>query len=332
MELTSKEFKLLQLLSDGKFYSGQQLAEKMGVSRTSIWNYIKNIETHGIDLHAVKGKGTRLAKPIELLDHQLILNHLHTESAACLHELVVFNSIPSTNKYLLEKNQSQQLANGTVCLAEMQTAGKGRLGRDWVSPFSKNIYMSIAWSFKSGIGAISGLSLACGVAVCRALTQVGLKGHGLKWPNDILVDERKLAGILVEIQGESQNEVTAVVGVGLNCGMTNEEGQQISQPWIDMESAMLEQPFSRNELVSEMLNELLVVLNAFEFSGLSPLLNEWDVYDVQNGRCVEIISGDEKRSGTAHGITVDGQLKLKTEQGTIELISSGEVSLRLQAE
>ena len=328
MELTTTEIKLLQYLSDGQFYSGKQLA--FGVSRTSIWNYLKSLEKFGVDFHAVKGKGTRLAKPIELLNKKLILERLSPESSGFINQLELLCSLPSTSKYLLQKSQSQKLQNGMVCLAEMQTSGKGRLGRAWVSPFAQNLYISFLWNFKTGIGALSGLSLACGIAVCHALQNIGLKGHALKWPNDILFEEKKLAGILVEIQGESQDEYTAIVGIGINCHMTAKEANQIDQPWTDINAAMSGESFSRNVLASELISQVLKVLSRFESEGLKPLLSEWDKYDVCRNKKVKIISGATSSLGVAKGITELGELKLLNSSGDIERVTSGEVSLRLE--
>lgn len=330
MELTTTEIKLLQYLSDGQFYSGKQLALEFGVSRTTIWNYLKNLEKFGIDFHAVKGKGTRLAKPIELLNKQLILEGLSLESSKYISQLELLTSLPSTSKYLLQKNQSQKLNSGMVCIAEMQTSGKGRLGRAWVSPFAQNLYISFLWNFKTGIGALSGLSLACGIAVCHALKNIGLNGHALKWPNDILFEESKLAGILVEIQGESQDEYTAIVGIGINCNMTAQEANQIDQPWTDIKKAILGKPFSRNALASELIGQVLKVLSAFESEGLKPLLPEWNKYDACKDKNVKIIAGATSSLGVAKGVTELGELKLLNSVGEIEHITSGEVSLRLE--
>lgn len=330
MELTTTEIKLLHYLSDGQFHSGKQLALEFDVSRTSIWNYLKNLEKFGIDFHAVKGKGTRLAKPIELLNKQLILERLTPGASIFLNQLDLLNSLPSTNKYLVQKNQSQKLENGMVCIAEMQTSGKGRLGRDWISPFAQNLYLSFLWNFKTGIGALSGLSLACGLAVCHALKNIGLEGHELKWPNDILFEGKKLAGILVEIQGESQDEYTAVVGVGINCNMTAQEAKKIEQPWTDIKAIMSEKPFSRNALASELISQVLKMLSAFESEGLKPLLPQWDKYDACKDKEVRIISGASSCLGVAKGVTELGELKLLNSRGDVERITSGEVSLRLE--
>lgn len=330
MQLTATHLSLIHRLADGHFYSGQQLAIELGLSRTSVWNYLKDLKGLGFDLHAVKGKGTRLAEPIELLKKQLILDGLSINANALLQRLDLLGCTTSTNSHLVQHSRTQRTANGMVCIAEMQTAGKGRLGRTWVSPFGGNLYMSFLWNFRSGIGALSGLSLACGVAVCEALKNIGLAGHQLKWPNDILCDGKKLGGILVEIQGESQNEYTAVVGIGLNCQMNGDAAKQIDQPWTDLKTVIANNYFSRNQLASELMNNVLPVLDKFEESGLSPFLDKWDCYDGYKNKNIKIISGKKSSTGIAKGITELGELKVLNNAGNLELISSGEVSLRLE--
>ncbi|PCH84857.1 MAG: bifunctional biotin--[acetyl-CoA-carboxylase] synthetase/biotin operon repressor [Piscirickettsiaceae bacterium] len=330
MELTVIHKKLIQRLSDGQYYSGKQLALELGISRTSVWNSLKKLEDLGIELHAVKGKGTRLAEPLELLDKRQVLDGVSLDISGILSRLDVLDCTPSTNAYLVQQSRLRKIDNGTVCLAEMQTAGKGRLGRAWVSPFAQNVYISFVWNFKTGVGALSGLSLACGAAVCKALQKMGLSEHKLKWPNDILFEGKKLAGILVEIQGESQDEYTAVIGIGVNCHMTSPLTKKIDQPWVDLKAAMPNHPVSRNELAAELINQVLPVLSAYESQGLKPSLKYWDDYDGCKNKKIRIISGKNFSTGIAKGITEFGELKLLNDAGDIELISSGEVSLRLE--
>jgi len=180
MELSATHKKLIRKLAGGQFFSGQQLADELGLSRTSIWNYLKVLETVGFVLHAVKGKGTRLESPLELLDKDAIFAGLSAPCWVNPEHLDLLDICPSTNQHLSQKNVQSPLANGAVCLAEMQTAGRGRLGRTWVSPYGQNIYVSFLWRFKQGITGLSGLSLACGVSVCQALSDLGIEGHRLK--------------------------------------------------------------------------------------------------------------------------------------------------------
>jgi len=328
MKLTATQIKLLSCMADGKFHSGQQLADEISVSRTSIWNYLSALEKNlGLAFHAVKGKGTRLKEPLELLDKKNIQQSLSAESIRLLKKLLVLDVTESTNRYLVNPNNN--LPKGTVCTAEMQSSGRGRLGREWISPFAQNIYISFLWRFNVSLSSLSGLSLACGVQVCKALTKMGLTGHSLKWPNDILWQGEKLGGILVELQGENQGEYKAVIGIGLNYQMSERAAQAIDQPWTSLASIMDNKMPSRNELTAELINQILPMLEQYSDTGLKPYQSQWNAYDGYRDKKVRIISGQNIKPGIAKGITNIGELKLLNEQGEIEKISSGEVSLRL---
>lgn len=327
MEISATQKKLIKKLADGQFFSGQQLADELGVSRTSIWNYLKSLESIGFQLHAVKGKGTRLESPIELFDKSLILADITKGQEGSPIQLDILDICSSTNQHLAEKNNLKSLPNGSICIAEMQTAGRGRLGRSWISPFGQNVYASFLWRFKSGISALSGLSLACGVAVCNALKDLGLDGHGLKWPNDILWQGKKLGGILVEIQGESQGEYTAIVGIGLNYKMNSQASAEIDQPWVDVHNAHPNVP-GRNKLTAQLIERVLAVLDSYEEKGLAPYVDQWNDYDDFQGDNVQIISGKSINHGVAMGISTSGELQLLLPNGETQAIMSGEVSLR----
>ena len=328
MELTDKHKILLKKLASDDFFSTQQLADELGLSRTSAWNYLKALERMGFELHAVSGKGTRLTQMIELLEGKAIVDQLSSEYQHLLTKLDLLDVCPSTNHHLLQQNSLKPLVNGTVCMAEMQTMGRGRLGKTWVSPYGQNIYASFIWNFKSGIAALSGLSLACGVAVCRALEELAVSGHGLKWPNDILWQGRKLGGILVEIQGESQGGYSVVVGIGINYQMSSQASVDIDQPWVDVCTAS-GGPIGRNKLASKLIERVLAILASYEDSGLEPYVGRWNGFDCYKNCNVQIISGKQVTTGVAKGISPAGELILQKPDGGRQLIMSGEVSLRL---
>tara|TARA_R110002096_G_scaffold194791_9_gene377212 strand:+ start:962 stop:1957 length:996 start_codon:yes stop_codon:yes gene_type:complete len=328
MELSATHKKLIRKLAGGQFFSGQQLADELGLSRTSIWNYLKVLETVGFVLHAVKGKGTRLESPLELLDKDAIFAGLSAPCRVNPEHLDLLDICPSTNQHLSQKNAQSPLANGAVCLAEMQTAGRGRLGRTWVSPYGQNIYVSFLWRFKQGITGLSGLSLACGVSVCQALSDLGIEGHRLKWPNDILWQGKKLGGILVEIQGESQGEYTAIIGIGINYKMNAQTSANIDQPWADISHACADR-VGRNELASRLIEQVLGMLEGYEKKGLAPYVERWNDFDGYYGKNVQILSGQSVTQGVAQGISPSGELQLLLPNGDTQGITSGEVSLRL---
>jgi BirA family biotin operon repressor/biotin-[acetyl-CoA-carboxylase] ligase len=329
MELTAIHKAILKRMAKGHFFSGQELANELNVSRASIWNYLKKLEAAGFEFHAVKGKGTRLKRPIELLDKQQIISSVSAERRHLLQHLDLLDICPSTNLHIAQQHSLKPLPNGAICMAEMQTMGRGRLGKTWVSPYGQNLYVSFLWNFKGGVSTLSGLSLACGVAVCHALKELGMSGHGLKWPNDVLWEGKKLGGILVDIQGESQGGYTAVVGIGLNYQMNSAASNEIDQPWTDVHKAC-GGTIGRNKLAACLLEHVLYVLHGYEEGGLLPHVGPWNDYDCYRGQPVRIISGGQFEEGVANGISNTGELLLLKANGSVKNIMSGEVSLRLR--
>jgi BirA family transcriptional regulator, biotin operon repressor / biotin---[acetyl-CoA-carboxylase] ligase len=327
--LTDNQKKLLTLLADGEFHSGTVLADKLGISRAAVCKHI-NLMAGDLDLSiaAVSGRGYRLDRALELLTHESIAAVLNEQSKTLISTLEIHDYIDSTNRYLVEQTRLQA-STGRVCFAELQTAGKGRRGREWVSPFGCNLYLSIAWQFpQGGYAAIAGLSLAVGVAVIRALREQNLHDVGLKWPNDIYSQGKKLGGILIEVSGEVDGGCSAVIGVGLNLFLPETKAASITQAWTDM-TQITEQPPLRNELAGGLLNQLLPMLSGFEEQGLSAYLDEWRRYDCLHGLPATLFVGQHSIHGTVEGVNDDGLLLLKRTDGTVQAFASGEVSFSL---
>jgi BirA family biotin operon repressor/biotin-[acetyl-CoA-carboxylase] ligase len=321
--------KLLVLLADANFHSGTELAAAVGMSRTAIWKHLQLLADFGLDLKSVPGKGYRLIQPVQLLDSQQINRHLSSQAVQLISELQIHDSLESTNTYLQEKAKAGALS-GTVCLAEYQSAGKGRRGRTWVSPFGHNIYVSILWRFQKGPAELSGLSLAMGMAVIRALRQIGLTDIGLKWPNDIYTQQRKLAGILIEVSGESGGPCHAVIGLGVNFYLAPQQMEKILQPCADISSLLGSQAYTRrNQLVGLLLNQMLMILADFESTGIRQYLPEWRSYDCMVGKQVDLCFGSQTQKGEVVGIDDNGLLLLKSENGKVQSYASGEVSIKL---
>ena len=226
--MSELQSKILQVLKDGEFHSGESLGERLGVSRTAVWKQLQKLEAIGLQLESVKGTGYKVPAGFELLDEKHIRDQLSVPPELELAQLEIFQSIDSTNKYLSERADRPEYVRSVV-LAESQLSGRGRRGKTWVSPFAANIYLSTLWGFERGAEALGGLSLAVGVAVRRALLQVGLKDVQLKWPNDIYVGQKKLGGILLEMLGDPAGHCSVVVGVGINVSMPVEAGEAIDQ-------------------------------------------------------------------------------------------------------
>lgn len=309
---------------DGRFHSGEQLAKELGVTRAAIWKYVKLLQSeYDLDIHAVTGKGYRLPVPIELLDKKQITSML----AASFPDVSIetFLTIGSTNKYLLKHTDSGD-NSCRVVFAERQTDGRGRHGRQWVSPFGGNLYFSILYQFNSAPGDIIGLSLAVGVAIVEFLQKNGVESAGLKWPNDILVDGRKLCGILLEMHGESHGPYAVIIGVGLNINMPAAAADKIDQAWIAL-NQVRNTGLSRNELAAQLLIQILTAIKEFERSGISAFRDRWIAWDSYMNEEVLLRLGDREVSGISRGIDQQGALLLE-QHGQMLRFYSGEISLR----
>ena len=320
-------FALLELLADGEIHSGQELADVLGVSRTAIWKQLAKLENVGLVLQSKAGQGYCLLGGIELL----VVPQIHAMLPQTCRELIaniaVLKSIDSTNSYLLQLAASEKI---TVCFAEYQTAGRGRRGRHWVSPFAKNIYLSLRLSIEGGFNAVEGLSLAIGVAIVRALAAEGIEDIKLKWPNDVLWRGRKLAGVLIDAVGDPAGSCHLVVGVGLN--VRDEKAMQagIDQPWVSLTEIVSEQhikPVGRNQIAAALLKEVVPLLAQYERLGFSHYQTEWQRMNAQAGAMVDVHVGSVVVAGELLGINAVGALILKTATGE-QIFHGGEVSLR----
>ncbi len=320
---------LLTILNDGRFHSGESLAGCLGgISRAAIWKTIQNLQALGLEIHAVRGRGYRLAEPVELLAAAAIQDGLTVAARSWVSTLEVHERIDSTNTYLMNRAK-EGLPGGTVCLAEWQSAGRGRRGRSWVSPFAANLYLSLLWRFALEPALLSGVSLAVGVAAIRALNSVGIDGLGLKWPNDVLWQRRKLAGVLLEFGGESAGPCHIVAGVGLNVAMPRSTEQEIDQPWVDLRTIVgRQEQLSRNRLAARLISELVAALIQFEQQGLDAFREDWRRFDLAQGHPVTLHLPGAVIAGIARGVDASGALLLETAAGMRRFLG-GEISLRL---
>ena len=319
---------ILNILSDGQFHSGTELAKNIGVSRSAVCKQLNNLTEQGIKFSAISGKGYRLERVLQFLSAEDIADNLNSNTTSLITALEIHDCIASTNSYLVNKSY-EAVNSGFVCFAESQTAGKGRRGREWISPFGCNIYLSILWQFQNGPASISGLSLAVGIAVIRALNECGIDNVGLKWPNDIYWQGKKLAGILIEVSGETSGPCNAVVGLGLNFYLPEDQAKSITQDWVDLSSILADNPVKiRNKLAAVLLNHLMPTIANFEQDTLEPYLAEWRLYDCMKGQEVNIFMGQKVFTGVVDGIDNNGMLLLANERGEINTFASGEVSFR----
>ena len=327
-------FELLKLLADGKFHSGEKLADALRVSRTTVWKLVPKIQEMGLELHSIKGKGYKLLEPLNLLDEENIRQHLSTISENQNLIIEIFQNIDSTSSYVMGLLQNDELSlSGRevfVCFAEQQTAGKGRRGRPWVSPYGCNLYFTLAREFNAGISELEGLSLIVALAVTRVLTRNEVQGLGIKWPNDILWQGKKLAGILVEISGDPTGLSQVLIGLGLNIDADQESMADVDQAWVDVKTIRGSAP-DRNRLAAELLVEISSMIDDFELKGFSAFKSEWEKADALRHQEVELKTHSNQATGITGkvmGVNEQGALILQTENG-VEIFHGGEISPRL---
>ncbi|MDA3135539.1 MULTISPECIES: bifunctional biotin--[acetyl-CoA-carboxylase] ligase/biotin operon repressor BirA [Atlantibacter] len=308
---------LISLLADGEFHSGEQLGEKLGMSRAAINKHIQTLRDWGVDVFTVPGKGYSLPEPIQLLDESLILSQIDTGSVS------VLPVIDSTNQYLLDHLAS--LSSGDACIAEYQQAGRGRRGRKWFSPFGANLYLSMYWRLEQGPAAAIGLSLVIGIVMAEVLHELGADQVRVKWPNDLYLHDRKLAGILVELTGKTGDAAQIVIGAGINLAMRRVEEEVVNQGWINLQEAGIH--IDRNKLAVRLINELRNALKIFEQDGLASFLGRWEKLDNFIHRPVKLIIGEKEIFGISRGIDEQGALLLE-QDGAIKPWIGGEISLR----
>ncbi len=317
---------LLAALSADCAVSGSALAARLHVTRAAVWKQIEALRTLGAPIVATAGSGYRLAWPFELLDAVQISGELDSATRARLHALNVHWQIDSTNTQLLRSADTgaHQLE---ACFAEMQSAGRGRRGRAWQSPLGGNLYFSLLRRFEHGMGALSGLSLAVGVAVIDALNDCGVTDVGIKWPNDVLAQGRKLAGILVELGGEFLGPCHAVIGIGINLRLSDTARARIDQPAIDLATLMNGTPPSRNRLGGRLLARLIAVLDRFAADGFAALHADYARHDLLRGREIRVLNAGDERDGVAAGVDARGALILRRGRALAHY-DSAEVSVR----
>jgi BirA family biotin operon repressor/biotin-[acetyl-CoA-carboxylase] ligase len=313
-------FPILHLLADGQFHSGEALAQHFKVTRATIWNAVKHAESLGIEVFSVRGRGYKLPQVIEFLDKNEVLKSIGEQRA--WFNLQILDEVKSTNTYLM---QNKSAAHATCVAAHVQTNGKGRRGRIWVSQLGASLTFSLLWRFQCGAAALSGLSLAVGVALIRALNSLGVNDAQLKWPNDILIEGKKLAGILIELQGDLEGPSVAVIGVGLNLNLPKNVLESIDQPAIDLASV---KGVDQSALLGSVLKHLADVLSGFEASGFVALRNEWLGCHAYESKPVRmLLPNGTAVQGVVQGVADDGILLVETALG-LQRFSAGEISLR----
>jgi BirA family biotin operon repressor/biotin-[acetyl-CoA-carboxylase] ligase len=315
---------ILHALNQGGFVSGQLLATQLGISRAAISKHIRSLQDMGIDIFTLNGKGYCLNQSLPLLNSEEIKHYL--TSLACPNRVEVRSIIDSTNSELMRRIQrSDELVSGQVLVAEMQQAGRGRRGRIWQSPFGANLYYSYYWKLEEGLQAAMGVSIAVGLAVYDAINTLYDLPTSLKWPNDIYLNGRKLAGVLVELEGQVEGPCHLVIGIGINLKMPETASEHIDQPWTDLASHV--HNLNKNALVAQLTHSLAKRLALYQRSGLSSMVEQWNRVNVYSNEVVTLSTGMRTWRGVCEGIDTQGGIVLR-QDGELKSYYGGEISLR----
>lgn len=319
---------LLRLLADGEAHAAEDLAGALGVTRAALATLVDDLDPWGVDVASVPNLGYRLRSPLDLLDRAALEAALAPGTRARAATLEVHEELASTNAQLLARSDLTA-GHWHACLAEFQSAGRGRRGRGWIQPFGSGLCLSFAWLFPEPPAALGTLSLAAGVAAVRALDRLGVTGLALKWPNDVLRNGGKLGGILSELRLEAAGPAYVVIGIGLNVRLASRARESIIADGgvRPADLADLAAPPSRTRLAAALIDAFTEAALRFEREGFAPFLAEWIAADALQDRPVEVHRHDRVDSGTARGITPEGALRIEI-AGRIDEVTAGEVSLR----
>lgn len=311
--------KVVNILNDGQYHDGTKMGARLEMTRSAVWKIIKKLQNYDIKIDSIKGKGYALLEPLILLDAKKIKKALEKEKF----NLTIFESIDSTNDFLKNQKNTNDIH---FCIAEQQTQGKGRLHREWHSPFGKNIYLSCLYPFQKDISELGGLSLIVGLAVVKTVQHFGFMNAKMKWPNDIIYDNNKLAGVLVEIQAETHGTTQAIIGIGLNVNMTTAKSKDIHQVWTSLKK-ISGNDINRNEVCIMLIKNLLHYLNQFNQSGFRLFMDEWKSADSLFNQEITVKNVNDKIQGKVLGINDQGHLLVELPNGIVRGFSSGDTSI-----
>lgn len=337
MDSNQRINQLLSVLADGEFHSGQHLAEKMGVSRTAVWKLVAKLQSWQIEIYSVKGKGYKIPEGLNLIDKNKLLS-LMDNKIVHFPQIDLLTTIDSTSTYISKtwkdnskagnKQNKNSISLGRVCIAEHQSKGRGRKGNHWVSPFAANLYFSIGIELPVGLSILGGLSLAIGIGLTETINQMTEQKVKLKWPNDLLCDNKKLAGILVEASGDSTDTSFINIGIGINWDMPEKFSKEINQPWINL-SDILSTATDKTTLMASLLIALDQTIDQFIRQGFDGFNKKWEKNSAFIGQAVTIKTHSGEVEGIEKGIDKNGAIRVQTNQGE-KCFYSGEVSLRRQ--
>ncbi len=298
-------------LADGAWHSGESLAESAQISRAAIHKRVQKLRDAGWPIEAETGRGYRLPGGWDRLDVDALRQRAPTGWS-----VTVLDRVTGTNAWLAERDY----AGPALVLAEQQTQGRGSRGRQWFSPPGVNLYASFDWQFDGASSQLGPLSLVVAVSLAAVLGRLDVR---IKWPNDLIVNDAKLAGILIEASGELAGPVRTIIGIGCNVAMAG--AVDLGQPWTSL--AALGPAPSRTELAADLMSQLDVDLRRFQTEGFAPFLPRFQALDALDDRAVVVEQGGQRREAIARGVNLQGQLQCEFSDG-LEALVSGEVSVR----
>ncbi len=316
---------LVKLLNSNDFHDGNELGKKLGITRSAVWKGIKKLKTYGIDIKSVKGKGYCLPEDLVLYEKELILDKLNlNKKFLSLIDLKIFESVTSTNDYLKTINFQNKIV---ICVAEEQTKGRGRFARYWHSPFGQNIYFSIGFDFMKDISSLMGVSLVVGLAVLNAIKKYGIaENFFIKWPNDILWDNKKIAGILIDANAEINGNCKLIIGVGLNLNMITVTDRSDPKPRISLKE-IIGYAIDKNKMVALLIDSIFSFVKKFETEGLSAFIEQWDKHDYLCEKAITVGIGNTEEEGICKGIDQQGRLVLQLSNGICKAFASGDATI-----
>ncbi|MBX9587188.1 MAG: bifunctional biotin--[acetyl-CoA-carboxylase] ligase/biotin operon repressor BirA [Gammaproteobacteria bacterium] len=317
-------YEIIALLADGKSRSGQEIGDLLNITRSAVWKIMHKLSELGIPVERHQGKGYRFTRPVQMLDKDLIWSSLSPEAQKLIPQFDLVDTLDSTNNYMLQKLK-QAKPSGSLVISEHQTAGRGRLGRTWHSPYAANIYLALYWHFDRDTTEISGLSQVITTSVVTALEQNNVTGLCLKWPNDIYHNDKKLAGVLVDMIAESHSATDTVIGVSLNISMHTKD-DVIDQPWTDIHTITDRFP-DRNKITSTLLDSIYSDIQVFAQKGFEPFAKRWSENDCLANNAIIASNGQQTIEGIARGVGSFGELLIETSEGIVPFLN-GSVKIR----
>ena len=314
--------KIISILADGASHDGSSIGEKLGISRTAVWKTMKKLEAYDISFESQKGKGYRLLEPLQLLDKTKIKRLLKNKSIV----LDLFESVDSTQKYIRELSEKRKIH---VCLAEHQTQGQGRFNRSWHSPFGQNIFFSMLYPLTKDISELGGLSLIMSLCLAKTIEETCTLPQpiSIKWPNDLLCDNRKLGGILIEIQAEAHDFCHAIIGIGVNINMLEDKSKSISQDWTSLRK-ITQIWHDRNLILATLINNIMIYMENFVDKGFAYFMKEWAKHDFLVNKPIGIKAVNKEIHGLAMGINTNGHLLVKLDETeAVKPFAAGETTI-----